>query len=163
MIEEKVSQLLREYAISKSQYYERLEPILFPILDNFLCVVIFHDVNPNVVEHWLNRAKQLPRSLFYVKVKTNVENAINKAFEDDFGTEYEDIDVRHYHENIEYYASKPKEEKMLARLNAEEYFSKYNNLIISTIDTLKQSLLKEDRVMWDKAVDDFWRTVSSEE
>jgi len=149
-------QRLDEYAISSKDFKTEIVGILDPIFHNLACVAIFHDVNPLIVNHWINRAKQLPTNMFVRKVKSgDRQHPINAAFDSVFGNEFTDIDETWYGVDITYYGSKKGKDKMVADNDASYYFNKYNGLIINVLIGLKEALICRDYKTWIDKVDEF--------
>lgn len=153
--------LMKEYAMSSKEYYERLDSILPPILDNLIAISIFADVNKDIVPHWANRAKQLPRRLFQSETKNKVEKATKNAFEHCFGVGYKDINDIPFQNIIDYYGNKKGHERMIARYSAEYYHKSFFVFIRDTLEILKQSLLTRDLGRWNKGVDYFVEVVNN--
>ena len=161
MIEESVRNILNEYALRNSEYYQKLDGMLIPILNNLLCICIYYDTNPRIIPHWLNRAKQLPTNLFYTVTKSSIGKVIDSAFEDSFGKEYEDIDVESYQLNIEFYDRKNKHDRMTPSRSAEELNNLFTPLVIETLSILKEGLIAKKEGMWRDAVDEFYKKVQT--
>lgn len=161
LIKEEVEKLLQEYAVKASEYYQRLDEILIPIMNNLLCIAIFHDVNSDILNHWCNRAKQLPARLFDIKVKSSVVKSINQAFIDNFGEKWEDIDEDSYQQNIKYYSNKPPHERMIPKRTMDEIYKASIGFVSEALISLKEALLNRDRASWENAVDDFYRKVTN--
>lgn len=152
--------LLEYYAEKLRDYRNNIASKLNAIFHNLACICIFHKVHTYTLNHWKNQAKNLLNREFEIKVKQgDKKTAISLAFEDAFGSNYEDITPKWFLSDILYYKNKEKRKQILVKENEQYFFQTYIKDIVSILDILKKALIEEDIQLWDDSVDKFYQTI----
>lgn len=153
MIREQVEIVLREYADKASDYYRKLNGIVPAVMDNLLCIAIYHNTIPQTIPHWANRAKQLPLRCFVKKTKSSINRCIKDIFDFTLGEDNNGWNENAFKIIINYY--KRKDKQMLADKSAIECYRDYSAIVSNTMRILEKALTQSDIDMWEDAVDNF--------
>lgn len=146
--------LLTEMSINRDVFVDKLGEKLRPTLDNILCILIYHDINQDVLDHWCNRATDLCSAFFGRKIKKETvklrDSAVREAFSKEFGEGYCELNgksyvkplITHYGRRVE------KDKQMYAKLQPDEYINIYRDEISLIMNKLKIALIEGDYDQW---------------